>query len=238
MKKNYKLGFILGIIIYVILHGLFNVSRIFAFAISLGSGYIILNYLRIYELKIRLKSLNQFVDITDQSAEKIITENKELKECIHDIKNDLYTMKNLLGKSEFNKMEEKIDNLILECAKIHSPAICINIYVDSFLTKFISDHPQISLDIKINVPEKINMKAMDLSSFMLCLLHDSLINESGKMKFHMCVNNNELSAYVVYPNEITTIQDDSQTLLEIIVKKYHGEIEIKRDEIRCILFLD
>ena len=140
-----------------------------------------------------------------------------INKSIHNIKNELYYVKDKQIKKEYNDAQEKIDNVLLECYKIYSPSICANIYIDSFLTKFIKKHSKIEFDIKIDVPEKIEMKPMDLSSLMLCVLHDDLIQEDGIMKFHMYANINELCLNVEYPNKLK-IDDDLLILLKTIVK--------------------
>ena len=132
--------------------------------------------------------------------------------------------------------QDKIDNILLDCFKIYSPSICTNIYVDSFLSRFINTHSQIDFDIKIDVPDKIKMKPMDLSSLMLCLLQDDMIRKKGTMKFHMYANINELRINIEYPNKINIENDDLQILLKIIVNKYHGEIKIESNQIQCFLF--
>ena len=72
MKKRYILGFVLGIVTYVILHLFFNIYEAFAITMALVIGYSVLIFLKTYKFKVMLKNLNQFVDITDQSIEKII----------------------------------------------------------------------------------------------------------------------------------------------------------------------
>ena len=67
-----------------------------------------------------------------------------------DIKNELFFVKNMLEKKEYDKAQDKIDNILLDCFKIYSPSICTNIYVDSFLSRFINTHSQIDFDIKID----------------------------------------------------------------------------------------
>lgn len=185
MKKRYILGFVLGIVTYVILHLFFNIYEAFAITMALVIGYSVLIFLKTYKFKVMLKNLNQFVDITDQSIEKIILDEKNINKSIHDIKNELFFVKNMLEKKEYDKAQDKIDNILLDCFKIYSPSICTNIYVDSFLSRFINTHSQIDFDIKIDVPDKIKMKPMDLSSLMLCLLQDDMIRKKGTMKFHM-----------------------------------------------------
>ena len=59
-----------------------------------------------------LKNLNQFVDITDQSIEKIILDEKKINKSIHDIKNELFFVKNMLEKKEYDKAQDKIDNIL------------------------------------------------------------------------------------------------------------------------------
>lgn len=236
MKKRYILGFVLGIVTYVILHLFFNIYEAFAITMALVIGYSVLIFLKTYKFKVMLKNLNQFVDITDQSIGKIILDEKNINKSIHDIKNELFFVKNMLEKKEYDKAQDKIDNILLDCFKIYSPSICTNIYVDSFLSRFINTHSQIDFDIKIDVPDKIKMKPMDLSSLMLCLLQDDMIRKKGTMKFHMYANINELRINIEYPNKINIENDDLQILLKIIVNKYHGEIKIESNQIQCFLF--
>lgn len=84
MKKRYILGFVLGIITYVILHLFFNIYEAFAITMALVIGYSVLIFFKTYKFKVMLKNLNQFVDITDQSIEKIILDEKS-----HLIKRDI-----------------------------------------------------------------------------------------------------------------------------------------------------
>ena len=67
-----------------------------------------------HKFKVMLKNLNQFVDITDQSIEKIILDEKNINKSIHDIKNELFFVKNMLEKKEYDKAQDKIDNILCE----------------------------------------------------------------------------------------------------------------------------
>ena len=237
MKKKYKIGIFFGIILYLIIYGFFNVSRLICLSICLGMSIIAFTYMYIYELKLSLRNLKYFVDSTNQSSEIMILEYTKQKKCMHDIKNDLFFIKDMLNKGEQCQVQKKIDNLLIECFQNDSPAICTNIYVNSFLTYFISKHPQINIDIKINVPEKINMKPIDLSTLMLCLLKDEFATGTRNMKFYMSVNENELVVRVIYCEQILSVDNDVEMLLEIFAKNYQGDFKIKKNEISCILFL-
>lgn len=238
MKKNYLFGIITGIVMYIILHTFFNLSRIFTIPISFVIAFIVWNYLRIYKLRTLLNNLNKFVNITDQSFDRMVNDKNELKLYVHDLKYDLLEIRDLLQKNDINKVKIKIEDTLLECAKHDVPSLCKNVYVDSFLTDFVLNHPSLTIDVKVDIPEIINIKVMDLSSFILCLLNENLIRESGKMSFHMIVKNNELITHITYPDKINNIEDDSQLILKAIVKKYHGEIIIENNHIKCILFLN
>lgn len=82
----------------------------------------------------------------------IIEERKERRCHVHDIKNKLYYIKECAHKKDFTNMEDEVDKLWIECMKIYPSSICSNVYIDSFLSKFILNHPKLQYDIKINVP--------------------------------------------------------------------------------------
>lgn len=65
MKKNYIFSFIFGIIIYFVLHSLFDINKIFEITITLLLGCGVLIFLKINKYKIMLANLNEFVDITN-----------------------------------------------------------------------------------------------------------------------------------------------------------------------------
>ena len=57
------------------------------------------------------------------------------------------------------------------------------------------------------------------------------------MKFYMSVNDNELVVRVIYCEQILSVDNDVEMLLEIFAKNYQGDFKIKKNEISCILFL-
>lgn len=236
MYKKFGFGFIAGIIIYIILHEIFNIPKILTLIIALFVFYILLTYLKSCKLKIMLDNLNKFVSVSNKYVENIIEERKEMRCHVHDIKNKLYSIKECIHKKDFTNMEDEVDKLLIECLKIYPSSICSNVYIDSFLSKFILNHPKLQYDIKINVPENINIKVMDLTSFILCLLNDNLIKNQGNLMFHMCSNDSELVTNVIYPNNISDMDEDSLLILNLLVKKYHGNIIIEEKQIKCVLF--
>lgn len=230
-----KLGFVLGIVLYFILDGL-KISKIITVFISILIGWIVYLYIKYYQLKVNMNHTNQWISMTNQSIEKFMKEKQKIQNCMHDMKNQLYEIKSLCEQKDYKKIEQKIDAISMQCTKLSTSSISTNMVLDTFLSKFISNHPQLQYDIKINVPDSIQMKTNEFSSFLICLLKDEFIKQKGNMTIHMNMTENELVSNIFYPNEIK-MEEDCLFILETIVNQYHGKLKIKENQINCILFL-
>ena len=238
MKIKKILPFLLGILIYFILHVVFDVSRILVFIIVLIILYVLVNVYEIYKSKLTIKNLNQFADMTERSLEKLMVEKKAHQTLLHDIKNDLYSIRSDCESNKVDEAQEKVDALLTSCSKACTPPICSNMILDSLLSKFILDHPQIDFDIQIQIPETINMKSMDLATFFFCLFKEDLNLNTGNMKIHVIADKYQLRTDITYPENIQIREeDDSMLILQLLIKKYHGGSKVDKNHIKCIAFL-
>lgn len=199
--------------------------------------YVLVNYSISYKKDIEFQNLNRFVEISNAHVLQIILEQKNIKELVHDMKNQLEEIRLLSRNSDFEQIEISINSWLLDYAHKYPVSICNNVYIDALVQNFMKKHPDVTFEIKINVPETIDMDIKDLSTLLMCLLCDDFMNDDGTFVFQISVNEKELDIHTEYPKQIKNMNETLNEVLNMIVKEYSGQLLIYDYSFEIVIFL-
>ena len=189
--------------------------------------YFVVIILSQYKAKIENKSYKEFIQIFNMHMSHILEEQKQSKELVHDIRNNLADLKILSTKEEYDQLESQINTYLLKYAKTYTTSVCSNPYVNAILNDFIKINGS-HIDFKISIPENIDMDAQDLSLLLMCLLDSSLTF------LHVNYTNYELAIHAKYKDDFSP----SFILINTITNKYKGQIINNNKDIKIILFTE
>ena len=212
---------------------------VFVFTISvlvlLSVAIIVFSRIR---SKLEIEMYRNFIELSSHYTEQMIHEQTGIKELIHDMRNSLDDIKVLSQKKEYEAIEEQINQELVKYGKLYPNSICINPYVDVILQSFIQEH-KLNYDIQIHVPKRIDsMDTQDLATLLTCVLDSSLVKENEDFMFHMNLKEKELVLHVQYPLDIKNMTPSNQSILNIILNKYHGTKIVDSKDMKIILFIE
>ena len=212
---------------------------VFVFTISvlvlLSVAIIVFSRIR---SKLEIEMYRNFIELSSHYTEQMIHEQTGIKELIHDMRNSLDDIKVLSQKKEYAAIEEQINQELVKYGKLYPHSICINPYVDVILQNFIQEH-KLDYDIQIHVPKRIDsMDPQDLTTLLTCVLDRSLVKENETFMFHMNLKEKELILHVQYPLDIKNMTSSNQSILNIILNKYHGTKIMDSKDMKIILFIE
>ena len=212
---------------------------VFVFTISvlvlLSVAIIVFSRIR---SKLEIEMYRNFIELSSHYTEQMIHEQTGIKELIHDMRNSLDDIKVLSQKKEYVAIEEQINQELVKYGKLYPHSICINPYVDVILQSFIQEH-KLNYDIQIHVPKRMDsMDSQDLTTLLKCVLDSSLVKENEDFMFHMNLKEKELVLHVQYPLDIKNMTPSNQSILNIILNKYHGTKIVDSKDMKIILFIE
>ena len=212
---------------------------VFVFTISvlvlLSVAIIVFSRIR---SKLEIEMYRNFIELSSHYTEQMIHEQTGIKELIHDMRNSLDDIKVLSQKKEYAAIEEQINQELVKYGKLYPHSICINPYVDVILQSFIQEH-KLNCDIQIHVPKRMDsMDPQDLTTLLTCVLDRSLVKKNEAFMFHMNLKEKELILHVQYPLDIKNMTSSNQSILNIILNKYHGTKIMDSKDMKIILFIE
>lgn len=212
---------------------------VFVFTISvlvlLSVAIIVFSRIR---SKLEIEMYRNFIELSSHYTEQMIHEQTGIKELIHDMRNSLDDIKLLSQKKEYAAIEEQINQELVKYGKLYPHSICINPYVDVILQSFIQEH-KLNYDIQIHVPKRMDsMDPQDLTTLLTCVLDRSLVKKNETFMFHMNLKEKELILHVQYPLDIKNMTSSNQSILNIILNKYHGTKIMDSKDMKIILFIE
>ena len=212
---------------------------VFVFTISvlvlLSVAIIVFSRIR---SKLEIEMYRNFIELSSHYTEQMIHEQTGIKELIHDMRNSLDDIKLLSQKKEYAAIEEQINQELVKYGKLYPHSICINPYVDVILQSFIQEH-KLNYDIQIHVPKRMDsMDPQDLTTLLKCVLDSSLVKENEDFMFHMNLKEKELILHVQYSLDIKNMTPSNQSILNIILNKYHGTKIVDSKDMKIILFIE
>ena len=110
--------------------------------------------------------------------------------------------------------------------------------MDVILQSFIQEH-KLDYDIQIHVPKRMDsMDPQDLTTLLTCVLDSNLVKENEDFMFHMNLKEKELILHVQYSLDIKNMTPSNQSILNIILNKYHGTKIVDSKDMKIILFIE
>ncbi len=235
-------------------------------AISLGSLLIVIIT---YYIFIKLNSLYnernnyRIVEIKNEMLQKEMEEKESIYEGVrkfqHDFKNHIICLESLLKQEKFESANEYIDGLKDEVAETYTWIKTGNDVVDAILNqkKLEGTKKNIKMNMKINIPEGINIKPLDLCTILGNALDNGIeVNEKIE-DIHRRNINVKINPYKDYlfieisnPTLFNPIDDEGKLKttkkdkenhgfgmksIKSVVEKYNGILNYEYDDGEFIL---
>lgn len=235
-------------------------------AISLGSLLIVIIT---YYIFIKLNSLYnersnyRIVGIKNEMLQKEMKEKERIYKGVrkfqHDFKNHIICLESLLKQEKFESANEYIDGLKDEVVETYTWIKTGNDVVDAILNqkKLEGTKKNIEMDMKINIPEGINIKPLDLCTILGNALDNSIevnekIEDIHRRNINVKINPYKDYLFIEISNptlfnpideegELKTTKKDKgnhgfgMKSIKAVVKKYNGILNYEYDDGEFIL---
>lgn len=234
--------------------------------ISLGSlAIVIITYYIFIKLNSFYKERNSYriVEIKNQMLKKEMEERERMYEGVkklqHDFKNHIICIEKLLEKGQFQLANEYVKDLKEEVIETYTWIKTGNDAVDAILNLKKSEGAQkkIEMDMKINIPDNLTIKPLDLCTILGNALDNSIeANEKLKSddKRYIDLKINPYKDYlfieILNPSSINPIGEDGKLKttkkdkenhgfgmksIEAVVEKYKGILHYEYNDGKFIL---
>ena len=234
--------------------------------ISLGSlAIVIITYYIFIKLNSFYEERNNYriVEIKNQMLKKEMEEKERMYEGVkklqHDFKNHIVCIEKLLEKGQFQLANEYVKDLKEEVIETYTWIKTGNDAVDAILNLKKSEGAQkkIEMDMKINIPDNLTIKPLDLCTILGNALDNSIeANEKLKSqdKRYIDLKINPYKDYlfieILNPSSINPIDEDGKLKttkkdkenhgfgmksIEAVVEKYNGILHYEYNDGKFIL---
>ncbi len=234
--------------------------------ISLGSlAIVIITYYIFIKLNSFYKERNSYriVEIKNQMLKKEMEERERMYEGVkklqHDFKNHIICIEKLLEKGQFQLANEYVKDLKEEVIETYTWIKTGNHAVDAILNLKKSEGAQkkIEMDMKINIPDNLTIKPLDLCTILGNALDNSIeanerLKSQDKRYIDLKINpyKDYLFIEILNPSSINPIGEDGKLKttkkdkenhgfgmksIEAVVEKYKGILHYEYNDGKFIL---
>ncbi|NLW40963.1 MAG: GHKL domain-containing protein [Tissierellia bacterium] len=234
--------------------------------ISLGSlAIVIITYYIFIKLNSFYKERNNYriVEIKNQMLKKEMEERERMYEGVkklqHDFKNHIICIEKLLEKGQFQLANEYVKDLKEEVIETYTWIKTGNHAVDAILNLKKSEGAQkkIEMDMKINIPDNLTIKPLDLCTILGNALDNSIeanerLKSQDKRYIDLKINpyKDYLFIEILNPSSINPIGEDGKLKttkkdkenhgfgmksIEAVVEKYKGILHYEYNDGKFIL---
>lgn len=225
------------------------INIIILFVINVFVFYLYDNLMKSYDEKMEKALLQQQNSAYLKQLEIIKQSQEHLKEFRHDMKNHVLSLKTLIENNDNNAAADYIDSVFNSIDFSDEYSKSGNSEIDSILNYKLNnaDTHDIKTDIKINVPEKLNIRPFDLSVVLGNLL-DNAIEAACKCKEKAIKISVELERNVLYVSisnsfdgklnyeggKLATTKNDKEkhglglNSVQRSIEKYNGAMELRQ----------
>ncbi|MBU5438795.1 GHKL domain-containing protein [Tissierella sp. MSJ-40] len=207
-------------------------------SISMGSlSIVLITYYVFIKLNEFYKERSNYkiMEIKNEMLTKEIEEKEKIYESIrrthHDFKNHIICIDKLLEQNKLDTMKEYIDNLRDEAIQTYTWIKSGNHVIDTILNQKKSEgnKKNIDMDIKVSIPENINIRPLDLCSILGNALDNGIeanekIEDMNKRKIRIKINPYKDYLFIEISNPTITNPINEQGQLETTKrdKENHG----------------
>lgn len=210
--------------------------------VMISSFTIFVHFITYLKQKNEIETINNIIDAIERQTILAINEQINLKIYMHDLKiglDELY--ENWMNRDSY-KIETSIKDLLLKHSQNNKNPLCSNLYVDSIIKQYMEKYKLLKFDLRLFVPVDIGVKAKDLLSLIVCTLNiiTNGTNEydQSTVKLDVLVKRNELYIHAVSIKKYNIEHDINYKIMEDIVNRYDGCIDLNNDEVKAILFFN
>lgn len=172
----------------------------------------------------------QMIEMTEKNIDKIAQEQKKIQQVIHDSKNTLLEVDEMITQGKVDQIHSYINDSLKNSMYTYESPLCLNVYIDSILREKIRLYSEIQFDLTLQIPERIPIKTTDLIALVSMVIDKSCnqIQKENGTFYHLELigNEHELSINECFFTQQIEVdmRFSRESYLMALIKKYDGDI--------------